>query len=147
MLMTMMMQVLPELLRTSIEEKGGSVTGVILGLMFSGGLFAYSLYNTIQDYTYCTQPVQAVCVDLERRRGSRGRAAYLPVWEYEYHGQLIRVRSSLSSNMGVPQVGSPKTLYVDPNDPYKFRAKVSGWILFDVIAGFFVVMILAIIVL
>jgi hypothetical protein len=142
----MLMQVLPELLRRSIEEKGGSVTGVILGLMFSGGLFAYSLYNTIQDYILCTQPVQAVCVDLERRR-SKGGAAYLPVWEYEYHGQLIRVRSNFSSNVGVLQVGSPKTLYVDPNDPYKFRTKVSGWILFDVIAGFFVVMILAIILL
>ncbi len=147
MLMTMMMQVLPELLRTSIEEKGGSVTGVVLGLIFSGAIFAYALYKTILDYSNCTQPVQAVCVDLERRRGSRGRAAYLPVWEYEYHGQLIRVRSSLSSNMGVPQVGSPKTLYVDPNDPYKIRAKVSGWILIDVIAGLFVVMILAIILL
>lgn len=145
MLMTMMMQVLPELLRKSIEEKGGSVLGVILGLMFSGALFVFAIYKTIQDYTYCTQPVQAVCVDLERRRSRKGRATYSPVWEYEYHGQLIRVRSNFSSNVGVPQVGSPKTLYVDPNDPYRFRTKVSGWIVFDVAAGFFVVMILGII--
>lgn len=145
MMMTMM-QILPALLRTNIEEKGGSVAGVVLGLMFCGLLFVLSLVKLIQDYTTCTQPVQALCVDHETRRGRKGRTLYAPVWEYEYHGQYVRVRSNSASNVGVPKVGSVHTLYVNPHNPEKFRRKVSDWLPFVIVSALFLGVIIAIIV-
>lgn len=145
--MMIMMQILPALLRTSIEDKGGSPLGVLLGFLFCFTLFAFSLYKMIQDYRLCTEPVEALCVDLKMRRGRKRRMVFAPVWEYTYQGRYVRVVSNTASNTVVPQVGKTYTLYVNPEDPERFRTRVSNWLPFVIVSGLFMMMIVGIVVL
>ncbi len=74
----------------------------------------------------CTVSVQATCIELIRKRSSKGGVLYNPVWEYYFGGQTYTQNDPVSSNVGVPQVGEQVEIMVNPENPTDYYRRGNG---------------------
>lgn len=122
---------------TGVDENGiGSWGALLLGLTFVVAIMGYFIYRIVIDHMTCTVPVQAVCVDYQSRYSSSG-TVYAPVWEYEYQGQIIRSNATVYSNSRGKLLGKTCTLYINPDDPEKFRQSIKDYAVFLIVCGIF----------
>ncbi|MGA9596517.1 MAG: DUF3592 domain-containing protein [Acidimicrobiia bacterium] len=106
-----------------MTTRGGGCLRLILGLILIpvllGGL-AWFLADL--DRVLSHEKVEAVVVDLIPSVDSDGETVYAPVYEYEVDGSTYRYQSSVSlGGVVVPDIGDPKTLLYNPNDPADAR--------------------------
>lgn len=126
---------------TGVDENGiGSWGALLLGLAFIVAILGYFIYRIVIEHLTCTVPVQAVCVDYRSSRSSDG-TTYAPVWEYEFQGRLIRTCGSIYTSSSGKLLGKTRTLYINPDDPEKFRQDMKSYAVFLVVCGFFLVFI------
>lgn len=127
---------------TGVDENGiGSWGALLFGFAFIAAVTGIIIYRIVIERLTCTVPVQAVCVDYCSSRSSNG-TTYAPVWEYEFQGRLIRSHETIYSNGRGKLLGKTRTLYVNPDDPEKFRQSTGNHVFCLVICGIFIVFIL-----
>ncbi len=126
---------------TDVDENGIGTWGALLfGLALIVAMLGFIIYRIVIERLTCTVPVQAVCVDYDSSHSSDG-TTYAPVWEYEFQGRLIRSPETIySSSMG-GLLGKTRTLYVNPDNPEKFRQNTKNYAVFLVVCGIFLVFI------
>ncbi len=126
---------------TGVDENGiGSWGALLFGLAFIVAILGYFIYCVVNERLTCTVPVQAVCVDYCSSHSSDG-TTYAPVWEYEFQGRLIRSNETIySSSMG-NLLGQTRTLYINPDNPEKFRQNTKNYVFIFVICGIILVFI------
>jgi hypothetical protein len=108
----------------ALQTTGATSTiniGMVFAYCFLGGITAIMLIKMIYKYLTCTVPIKAVCVGADTDYDEN--TTYTPIWEYEYHGQYIRTKSKVYSG-AQPKTGAVKTLYINPNQPKKFRRQI-----------------------
>ncbi len=126
---------------TGVDENGiGSWGALLLGLAFIVAILGYFIYCIVNERLTCTVPVQAVCVDYHTSHSSDGMT-YAPVWEYEFQGRLIRTHGSIHSSSMGKLLGQTRTLYINPDNPEKFREDMKSYAVFLVVCGIFLVFI------
>lgn len=122
---------------TGVDENGiGSWGALLLGLAFIVAILGYFIYRIVIERLTCTVPVQAVCVDYCTSHSSDG-TTYAPVWEYEFQGRLIRTHGRIYSGSMGSLLGKTRTLYINPDDPEKFREDTKSYIFVFAICGIF----------
>ncbi|WP_294492042.1 hypothetical protein, partial [uncultured Ruminococcus sp.] len=60
--------------------------------------------------------VEGICIERKTRLGSDGNVLHCPVYEITLNGETLRMEKEVYSNMGVPQIGESRTLYINEND-------------------------------
>ena len=60
--------------------------------------------------------VEGICIERKTRLGSGGAVLHCPVYEITLNGETLRMEKEVYSNVGVPQIGESRTLYIDEND-------------------------------
>ncbi len=91
---------------------------------FAGaGLFLAGIMGTLSEYISSKRsklkysyPIVGECVKLNTRVGSGGNVLKSPVYEICLDGQTIRLSMESYSNVGIPQIGEKRTLYIDKSD-------------------------------
>ena len=107
----------------STEAMLSMVPYLILGIFFITGivLLVGTLIGNKNKKARCTVPVNAVVVDLIYVRAKTGgHRSYAPLYEYNFNGVIYREREKIATNVGLPQVGSQMTIYVNEKDPTDF---------------------------
>jgi len=119
------------------------VLGILL-LLAGLALAVPQLVRMLRLHSVCTEPVEAVCVDVEVSRhytksmntSMRSRTeSYFPVWEYEYGGMTYRTQDNYGNSDSDKLIGHTATLYVNPADPEQFRRSGSDPALVAVLVG------------
>lgn len=88
------------------------------GAMFTAGscfTAAVRIGKKRSDEKYST-PVSGTCVDRKIRFGSRAARLYCPVYEIDLNGKTVTLDKNVFTNVGIPQIGESRTLYIDEND-------------------------------
>lgn len=87
----------------------------------------------------CTVEVTLRCIDLNQRISYSGEdnryrtVVYAPVWEYDCNGSTYTYAENLYSNTDVPQVGTERQGFINPDDPselYRPNPTASAVVLF-----------------
>lgn len=96
-----------------------------LGAFFLVGILLClgSVVGLFYQRSICTEEVTATCIELVPSTGSKGATLYAPVWEYYCGGRLWTVQDPMATNVGYPQEGEERILYVDPENPEHFRTR------------------------
>ena len=113
---------LPLIYHFGSEQTKTAITAHIPTLAGAGLLIA-GLCGTLAAYIgqkraaekYST-PVEGICVERKTRLGSGGAVLHCPVYEITLNGETLRMEKEVYSNMGVPQIGESRTLYINEND-------------------------------
>ena len=127
---------------TGVDENGiGSWGALLLGLAFIMAIVGLIIYRIVIDHMTCSVPVQAVCVDYHSIFSSSG-TVYAPVWEYEYQGRIIRSNAAVYSNTRGKLLGKTRTLYINPDNPEKFRQSMKDNAVMLFICGIFLAFII-----
>ncbi|WP_295069862.1 DUF3592 domain-containing protein [Ruminococcus sp.] len=99
----------------------------ILMLIFPIILFVVGVWGIIDiiiKKKRCTEYVDAVVVDIEKKRNTKRRRhisySYFPVFEYRFEGKDYMKRSSLYSPYLSFSIGERVGLYIDPDKPENF---------------------------
>ncbi len=122
---------------TGVDENGiGSWGALLFGLAFVVAIAGFFIYRIVIEHMTCNVPVQAVCVDYQSIFSSGG-TVYAPVWEYEYQGQIIRSNGAVYTNTRGKLLGKTRTLYINPDDPEKFRKSMKDNAVFLFACGIF----------
>lgn len=102
-----------------MAQRGGGCLKVALGLILVPmivGLSLWFLSNLNRVLTH--DSIEATVVDLIRSTDSDGDTVYAPVYEYVVDGQTYRYTSQVSlGGVVVPDIGDPKTLLYNPDNP------------------------------
>ena len=86
----------------------------------------------------CTTEVTLRCIDLNKRTSynsddhSLKTVTYAPVWEYDYNGETYTYAENIYSNMDVPQIGTERQGFIDPQNPselYRPNPAAAGLVL------------------
>lgn len=114
----------------SVARKGiGPWWALFLALAFVTAIVGYFTYRIIIERMTCTEPVEASCVEYAELNSNDG-TTYAPVWEYQFNGQIIRSAEKIYSTSPKTKSGDIRILYVNPDNPEKFRQSVMGYIFF-----------------
>ncbi|MBQ9955953.1 MAG: DUF3592 domain-containing protein [Ruminococcus sp.] len=93
----------------------------------------------IYELKYCTEKVEAVCVDIEKekikRHGKRNSYIIRPFWEYYYNGRYYRVEGKNANNVVEYRIGEKTTLFINPDKPSQYRAEFFSDAVLTIIAG------------
>ena len=73
---------------------------------------------------------------------SNDGTTYAPVWEYQFNGQIIRSAEKIYSTSLKTKPGDIRILYVNPDNPEKFRQSVMGYIFFVSISAIIAIVII-----
>ncbi len=115
---------------TSMDQNGiGPWWALVLALAFVTAIVGYFTYRIIIERLTCTVPVEAACVEYAELNSNDG-TTYAPVWEYQFEGQIIRSSEKMYSTSPKVKPGDTRILYVNPDNPEKFRQNVKGYIFF-----------------
>ncbi|MBQ8922447.1 MAG: hypothetical protein IJ060_09870 [Oscillospiraceae bacterium] len=122
MLVGAIIVVLPLIYHFGSEQTKTAITAHIPTLAGAGLLIA-GLCGTLAAYIgqkraaekYST-PVEGICIERKTRLGSGGAVLHCPVYEITLNGETLRMEKEVYSNVGVPQIGESRTLYIDEND-------------------------------
>ena len=114
--------VLPLMYHYGSEQTKAAITNHIPTLAGAGFLTA-GLCGTLAAYVgqkraaekYSTT-VEGICIERKTRLGSGGAELHCPVYEITLNGETLRMEKEVYSNMGVPQIGESRTLYINEND-------------------------------
>ena len=114
--------VLPLIYHYGSEQTKAAITAHIPTLAGAGLLIA-GLCGTLAAYIgqkrtaekYSTT-VEGICIERKTRLGSGGAVLHCPVYEITLNGETLRMEKEVYSNVGVPQIGEGRTLYIDEND-------------------------------
>ena len=114
--------VLPLIYHFGSEQTKTAITAYIPTLAGAGLLIA-GLCGTLAAYIgqkratekYST-PVEGICIERKSHLGSGGTVLHCPVYEITLNGETLRMEKEVYSNVGVPQIGESRTLYIDEND-------------------------------
>lgn len=102
-------------------------------------IFLMPILKRIYMLKRCTEKIRAVCIDLyeEVRHEPEGgtSAVYIPKWEYSYDGKVYQQYEDRRTNVGVPNVGSERMIYVNPDDPNEIYRSNFQASIFTVIVG------------
>ena len=114
--------VLPLIYHYGSEQTKAAITAHIHTLAGAGLLIA-GLCGTLAAFTgqkraaekYSTT-VEGICIERKTRLGSGGTVLHCPVYEITLNGETLRMEKEVYSNVGVPQIGESRTLYISEND-------------------------------
>lgn len=65
----------------------------------------------------CTDKSIAKVVNLQRKRSSKGKYVYCPVYEYLYKGQILVTNDNSYRNFCLPKLGDEFEILINPQDP------------------------------
>ena len=122
MLVGAIIVVLPLIYHFGSEQTKTAITAHIPTLAGAGLLIA-GLCGTLAAYIgqkraaeKYSKPVEGICIERKTRLGSGGAVLHCPVYEITLNGETLRMEKEVYSNVGVPQIGESRTLYIDKND-------------------------------
>ncbi len=78
------------------------------------GIIAFVLAGYFHKRRWCTERVEATCVELIHVRNRRGRVSQVPVYEFFCGGATHQLRGNTASTSANPHVGETRMIYVDP---------------------------------
>ena len=121
--------------KASFDDFGGKMVPFIMILVGIGMLVGHFI-NRNRLKKYCTQPVQATCVELIRPRSGHNTypRRFTPLYEFYYNGEYKRLMNGTITSRGYPQAGEVREIYIDPVhlDEY-YDPKMLNGILINVI--------------
>lgn len=77
------------------------------------GITAEALTEPRRKRRFCTEPVTAICTELQVHYNKSGRT-YAPVYEFRLNGRTCRVADTLFTASGNPNIGETREIYADP---------------------------------
>ena len=93
-----------------------------------------SVYR-IYELKYCTEKVEALCVDIKSEFTRNRHTIYTPTWEYYYNGSYYRVEGKNANNVVEYRIGEKTTLFINPDKPSQYRAEFFSDAVLTIIAG------------
>ena len=97
-------------------------TGILAAGLFIdlANFISYSLSDSAN-----TTPVQGVCVELQKGTSNNGKPLYSPVYEVWLNGESVRLNKKVYSNVGLPEVGETRLLYIREDDPQDYSEPIA----------------------
>lgn len=94
----------------ALADRIRSVVFIVIGI----GMIAFVLAGYFHKRRWCTERVEATCVELVQVRSRRGRVSQVPVYEFFCGGATHLLRGNTASTSANPHVGETRMIYVDP---------------------------------